>query len=96
MPLVRMRVSVACDDLPSRPGAEVMLSPERAQQVVLAGWGEYVRDTAAEVPERRVPRPERAVERPEPAALVDLPETATAAASEPTRGRRRTTRKPKA
>lgn len=52
MPLVRMIVSVGCDDLPSRPGAEVELSAKRAQQVVNAGWGELVRSRRPETPEQ--------------------------------------------
>lgn len=52
MPLVRMTTSVACDDLPGVAGEEVTLPPERAQQVVAAGWGELVREDRAERPER--------------------------------------------
>lgn len=95
MPLVRMKRSVACDDLPPVPGREVMLSPERAQQVVRAGWGEYVREHGAEVPERRVPRPERAVDRPAATPLMEVPETAAGTPSEAPTPRRRTSRKTK-
>lgn len=63
MPIVRMTVSVGCEDLPSRPGEEVRLSPERAQQVVRAGWGEIVRERAPETPEGRARDPETAVRR---------------------------------
>lgn len=58
MPLVRMITSVGCSDLPSQPGEEVQLSPERAKQVVAAGWGEIVRDHKPETPEGRTARPE--------------------------------------
>lgn len=53
MPLVRMTRSVGCEDLPSRRGAEVQLTAERAQQVVAAGWGVIVRSRAPETPEGR-------------------------------------------
>lgn len=79
MPLVRMKVSVACEDLPSRKGATVHLPAERAQQVVRAGWGEYVRGPEAVVPERRTPQPERAVAAPTaPAPTTETPEATEA------------------
>lgn len=51
MPLVRMVTSVACDDLPGVAGDEVTLSPDRARQVVDAGWGVLVREERSETPE---------------------------------------------
>jgi len=60
MPLVRLTRSVSAADLPGRRGAEVHLSPARAQQVVANGWGVIVRGEAPESPEARATEPEKA------------------------------------